>query len=192
MDFSFAAIGLILLAPLFAVIAFAIKLTSQGPVFFVQQRYGYKRRLFPMLKFRTMVVNADELMAALEDQNEACGPIFKIKNDPRITRIGGFLRRTSLDEFPQLWNVLVGDMSLVGPRPMSIRDVSLFTEAQLMRRFSVLPGMTGSWQVSGRSSLDFDQWISLDFAYLDDWSVALDLKILAQTVPAVLKRSGAA
>jgi exopolysaccharide biosynthesis polyprenyl glycosylphosphotransferase len=183
---------LVLLAPTFVLIAAAIKLTSPGPVFFVQQRYGYRRRCFPMWKFRSMVPNASDLMVHLETQNEATGPIFKIKNDPRITPLGRFLRRTSLDELPQLWNVLLGDMSLVGPRPMSMRDVSLFEHAQLMRRFSVRPGMTGMWQVSGRGSLSFDQWIKLDFSYIDEWSLALDLKILARTVPAVLKRSGAA
>ncbi|QNI32239.1 sugar transferase [Alloacidobacterium dinghuense] len=191
-DVVAAGIGLILVLPIFAAIAIAIKLTGPGPIFFVQKRYGYRRRLFPMWKFRSMVSNAPDLMASLESQNEANGPIFKIKNDPRITPLGKFLRSTSLDELPQLWNVLVGDMSLVGPRPMSIRDVSRFTEAQLMRRFSVRPGITGIWQVSGRSSLNFEQWITLDFAYLDEWSLALDLKILARTVPAVLKRSGSA
>jgi len=139
-----------------------------------------------------MVHNAADLMTGLEQQNEASGPIFKIKNDPRITPLGRFLRRTSLDELPQLLNVLQGTMSLVGPRPMSVRDVSLFSQAQLMRRFSVRPGMTGSWQVAARGSLNFDQWIALDFAYIDDWSLGLDLKILAQTLPAVLRRSGAA
>jgi exopolysaccharide biosynthesis polyprenyl glycosylphosphotransferase len=184
--------GLVVLSPIFVLIAAAIKLTNPGPVFFVQQRYGYRRRRFPMWKFRSMVANASELMAQLETQNEARGPIFKITNDPRITPFGRFLRRTSLDELPQLWNVLLGDMSLVGPRPMSMRDVSLFEHAQLMRRFSVRPGMTGMWQVNGRGSLSFDQWIKLDFSYIDEWSLALDLKILARTVPAVLKRSGAA
>jgi len=189
-DIVGAIVGLILALPIFAAIAIAIKLTSPGPIFFVQQRYGYRRRLFQMWKFRSMVPNASDLMASLEGQNEAQGPIFKIKNDPRITPIGRFLRSTSIDELPQLWNVLVGDMSLVGPRPMSVRDVSHFTEAQLMRRFSVRPGITGSWQVSGRSSFNFEQWITLDCAYLDEWSLALDLKILARTVPAVFKRSG--
>jgi lipopolysaccharide/colanic/teichoic acid biosynthesis glycosyltransferase len=144
-----------------------------------------------MWKFRSMVVNAAALLESLENRNEANGPIFKIKDDPRITPVGRFLRRTSLDELPQLWNVLLGDMSLVGPRPMSVRDVSLFSEAQLMRRFSVRPGITGSWQVAGRSSLSFDQWVTLDFTYIDQWSLSLDFKILAKTVPAVLKRSGA-
>ncbi len=192
LDIFVAAGGLVLLAPVFLLIALAIKLTSVGPVFFVQERYGFRRRRFQMWKFRSMVSNAPQLMAKLEAQNEASGPIFKIKNDPRITPLGRFLRRTSLDELPQLWNVLLGDMSLVGPRPMSTRDVSLFEHAQLMRRFSVRPGITGMWQVVGRGSLSFEQWISLDFSYIDQWSFVLDLKILARTVPAVLKRSGAA
>jgi exopolysaccharide biosynthesis polyprenyl glycosylphosphotransferase len=190
-DFLGAAIALVVIAPIFAVIGVCIKLTSPGPVFFVQKRYGFSRRRFDMYKFRSMVQNAPNLQATLETHNEAQGPIFKIKNDPRITPFGRFLRRTSLDELPQLWNVVKGDMSLVGPRPMSVRDVSLFSEAQLMRRFSVRPGITGIWQVSGRSSLNFDQWMNLDFSYIDDWSLVLDLKILARTVPAVLKRSGA-
>jgi exopolysaccharide biosynthesis polyprenyl glycosylphosphotransferase len=191
LDVAVAALCLGVLAPVFVVIAVAVKLTSPGPVFFLQERYGWRRRLFRMWKFRSMVRNAPELMTALEKQNEAEGPIFKMKNDPRITPLGRFLRRTSLDELPQLWNVLLGDMSLVGPRPMSVRDVSLFSEAQLMRRFRVRPGMTGSWQVAARGSFSFDQWIALDFAYIDDWSLGLDLKILARTIPAVLKRSGA-
>jgi exopolysaccharide biosynthesis polyprenyl glycosylphosphotransferase len=192
LDIVIAALCLVLLAPMFLVIAIAVKLTSPGPVFFLQERYGWRRRRFLMWKFRSMVHNAADLMTGLEQQNEASGPIFKIRNDPRITPLGRFLRRTSLDELPQLVNVLQGTMSLVGPRPMSVRDVSLFSQAQLMRRFSVRPGMTGSWQVAARGSLNFDQWIALDFAYIDDWSLGLDLKILAQTLPAVLRRSGAA
>jgi lipopolysaccharide/colanic/teichoic acid biosynthesis glycosyltransferase len=144
-----------------------------------------------MYKFRSMVNNASAMMADLEAHNEASDPIFKMKDDPRVTRLGRFLRSSSLDELPQLWNVLLRDMSLVGPRPMSVRDVSLFSETQLMRRFSVRPGMTGAWQVSGRSSVSFDRWVWLDFDYIDHWTFARDLKILAQTVPAVLKRSGA-
>jgi exopolysaccharide biosynthesis polyprenyl glycosylphosphotransferase len=186
-----AGVGLCLLSPLFLFVAIVIKLTSKGPVFFTQQRYGHRRRLFRMYKFRSMVQNAAELMAHLEKQNEATGPIFKIRHDPRITPLGRILRASSLDELPQLWNVLLGNMSLVGPRPMSVRDVSLFSEATLMRRFSVKPGMTGLWQVSGRSSVSFEQWMSLDFRYIDDWSLGLDFQILARTVKAVVKRTGA-
>ena len=192
LDVVGATIGLILLSPLFAAMAIAIKATSQGPVFFVQERYGYRRRLFRMIKFRSMVENASELMSQLESRNEATGPIFKMRHDPRVTPIGRILRTTSIDELPQLWNVLKGDMSLVGPRPMSVRDVSLFSEATLMRRFSVRPGITGLWQVSGRSNTSFDQWMKFDFHYIDDWSLSLDFRILARTVTAVLKRSGAA
>ncbi len=190
-DLVGASFVLLLTAPVFVAVAAAIKCTSRGPVFFVQERYGFRRRRFRMYKFRSMVEDAPQLMAKLEAQNEARGPIFKITNDPRITRVGRFLRSTSLDELPQLLNVLKGDMSLVGPRPMSVRDVSLFSDAQLMRRFSVRPGVTGSSQVLARSSNDFDQWVSLDSSYIEDWSLALDLSILLRTIPAVLKRSGA-
>ena len=148
-DVIFSAIGLIVLSPLLLLVAVAIKLTSEGPVLFKQERYGYRRRIFHMYKFRSMVKNAADLMADLENQNEAAGPIFKIARDPRTTPLGRFLRASSLDELPQLWNVLIGQMSLVGPRPMSVRDVLLFSEATLMRRFTVKPGITGLWQVSG-------------------------------------------
>jgi exopolysaccharide biosynthesis polyprenyl glycosylphosphotransferase len=190
-DVIFSAIGLIVLSPLLLLVAIAIKLTSEGPVLFKQERYGYRRRIFHMYKFRSMVKNAADLMADLEHQNEAAGPIFKIARDPRITPLGRFLRASSLDELPQLWNVLIGQMSLVGPRPMSVRDVLLFSEATLMRRFTVKPGITGLWQVSGRSSVGFDQWIKLDFNYIDRWSLGLDFMILARTVKAVVKRDGA-
>ncbi len=190
-DIIGAAIGLVFLSPVFLIVAIAIKLTSPGPVFFKQDRYGHRRRLFTMYKFRSMVKNAPQLMASIEHLNEASGPIFKIRNDPRVTPLGRILRVTSLDELPQLWNVLVGDMSLVGPRPMSVRDVLLFTSPSSMRRFSVKPGVTGLWQVSGRSSVGFDQWLSHDFNYIDGWSLKLDLMILARTVSAVVKRSGA-
>ena len=190
-DIAGAFVGLCLLSPLFVAIAIAVKVTSDGPVLFLQDRYGYRRRIFRMYKFRSMVKNAPDLMKQLEEQNEAGGPIFKIRHDPRVTPLGRFLRASSLDELPQLLNVLLGRMSLVGPRPMSVRDVSLFSEATLMRRFTVKPGITGLWQVSGRSSLSFDQWMKLDFSYIDDWSLALDFQILARTVRAVVERTGA-
>lgn len=182
-------LGLVLM-PVLLVIAVVVKMTSDGPVLYRQERYGFRRRRFKMVKFRSMVNNAESLLPTLEHANEASGPIFKMRNDPRITRIGRFLRSTSLDELPQLWNVLVGDMSLVGPRPMSVRDVSLFDEAALMRRFSVKPGITGLWQVSGRSHVGFDQWVIMDNRYIDSQSLSLDIKILARTVGTVLRRSG--
>ena len=191
LDVTAAITSLALLAPLFLAIAVAIKLTSSGPVFFVQERYGRRRRRFRMWKFRSMVHNPPEFMTLLEKQDMDLRPISKITNDPWITPIGYFLRRTLLDGLPQLWNVLLGDMSLVGPRPMGVRDVSLFSEAQLMRRFRVRPGIIGSWQVAASGPLSFDQRVALDFAYIDDWSLGLDLKILARTLPAVFKRFGA-
>ena len=182
---------LLLLAPLFALIAIAVRSTSPGPVFFRQERFGFKRRHFQMLKFRSMVDGAEEMQNGLEDRNEAAGPIFKIKSDPRITRLGKFLRRSSLDEIPQLWHVFTGEMSLVGPRPMSLRDVARFQDPWLMRRFSVRPGLTCLWQVSGRSNLTFEQWIALDLEYVDRWSLGLDAILLLKTIPAVLKGTGA-
>jgi lipopolysaccharide/colanic/teichoic acid biosynthesis glycosyltransferase len=167
-------------------------LDGHGPVIFAQERFGFNKRRFRMFKFRTMITDAEALQSTLEDRNEAAGPVFKIKDDPRVTRIGKFLRKTSLDELPQLWNVLRGDMSLVGPRPLPLRDVHRFSESWLMRRFSVRPGVTGLWQVSGRSDLTFSRWVALDLQYIDRWSLGLDLKILAMTVPAVLKGRGAA
>jgi exopolysaccharide biosynthesis polyprenyl glycosylphosphotransferase len=191
LDIMGAVSGLLLLSPLFLLTAFAIRATSPGPVFFVQERYGYRRRKFRMYKVRSMVADAPQLMAQLEERNEAVGPIFKIRKDPRITPLGQILRTTSIDELPQLWNVLIGNMSLVGPRPMSIRDVSRFSQATLMRRFSVMPGITGLLQVSGRSDASFAQWIESDIGYIDNWSLGLDLRILARTIGVVLKCSGA-
>jgi exopolysaccharide biosynthesis polyprenyl glycosylphosphotransferase len=192
MDVAGAALGMALSAPAWVLIALAIKATSRGPVFFAQERYGWRKRRFRMLKFRTMVTDAEALQASLESRNEAGGPVFKISKDPRVTPIGSFLRKTSLDELPQLWNVLRGDMSLVGPRPLPMRDVRLFSEAWLMRRFSVLPGITGLWQVSGRSNLTFEQWMALDLQYIDRWSLSMDIGILLRTIPAVLRGVGAA
>jgi exopolysaccharide biosynthesis polyprenyl glycosylphosphotransferase len=180
-----------LLLPLIALIAAAVKLDSKGPVFFRQDRVGYLKRRFRMLKFRTMVDGADKLQTQLEHLNEAAGPIFKIKNDPRVTRVGRFLRRTSLDELPQIFHVIAGDMSLVGPRPMSLRDVQLFEQGIQRKRFSVRPGLTCLWQVSGRSLLPFSKWLELDLYYIDNWSLALDLRILVKTIPVVLKGTGA-
>jgi lipopolysaccharide/colanic/teichoic acid biosynthesis glycosyltransferase len=145
-----------------------------------------------MYKFRTMVTNAEELQAKLESQNEAQGPVFKIRNDPRITSIGRILRKTSLDELPQFLNVLKGRMSLVGPRPLPQRDVSKFDAASLMRRFSVKPGLTCLWQISGRSDTNFDKWIELDLKYIDNWSLEMDMLILAKTIPVVVRGTGAA
>jgi exopolysaccharide biosynthesis polyprenyl glycosylphosphotransferase len=183
---------LIALSPLLLATAIAIKLTSDGPIIFGQERYGLNRRRFRMLKFRTMVQNAEHLQAALEAQNEAQGPVFKIARDPRITPIGRILRRMSIDELPQLFNVLKGDMSLIGPRPLPLRDVAKFTRTSDMRRFSVRPGLTGLWQVSGRSTLDFESWIRFDLHYIDNWSLRLDAVILARTIPAVIRGTGAA
>jgi len=190
-DIIGATLAVVVLSPLLAITAIAVKATSPGPVFFIQPRYGYNRRRFPMFKFRTMVNDAEQRMKDIEHLNEAAGPIFKIRKDPRLTKIGGFLRASSIDELPQLFNVLLGHMSLVGPRPMSVRDVSRFSEATLMRRFSVLPGMTGLWQVSGRSSLTFTDWIALDLKYIDNWSLLEDLRILLITVPVVVRGRGA-
>jgi exopolysaccharide biosynthesis polyprenyl glycosylphosphotransferase len=184
-------LAMLVLLPLLLAVAVAVKLSSPGPVFFIQDRYGYRRQKLRLLKFRTMVQDAETLMQSLEHLNEASGPIFKMRNDPRVTTLGRFLRKTSIDELPQLWNVFVGEMSLVGPRPMSLRDVSLFNEAYLLRRFSAKPGITGLWQVSGRSNLTFDQWIALDFSYIDRWSLALDMQILLATIPAIVRGSGA-
>jgi exopolysaccharide biosynthesis polyprenyl glycosylphosphotransferase len=191
-DVVVAAVALVLLAPLLVAIAVLVKATSPGPVIFPQERFGLRKRRFRMFKFRTMVPDAERLIINLESQNEATGAAFKMRNDPRVTSFGRLLRRTSLDELPQFWNVLMGDMTLVGPRPMSVRDVSRFDEAWLMRRFSVRPGLTCLWQVGGRSNLTFEQWMELDLTYIDQWSLGLDMKILAQTVPAVLRGVGAA
>jgi exopolysaccharide biosynthesis polyprenyl glycosylphosphotransferase len=190
-DVIFSLLAMLLLMPLLFVVVCAVKLTGPGPVFFVQERYGYRRRKMRLIKFRTMVRDAETLLKSLEHLNEASGPIFKIRNDPRITPLGKFLRKTSIDELPQLWNVFIGDMSLVGPRPMSLRDVSLFSEAHLLRRFRVKPGITGLWQISGRSNLTFDQWIALDFSYIDRWSFGLDMQILLATIPVIVRGSGA-
>jgi exopolysaccharide biosynthesis polyprenyl glycosylphosphotransferase len=195
LDLTISLWLLIVLAPFLLIIAVLIKLTSPGPVLFVQKRVGLNKRTFNICKFRTMVVNAEHKLQEIEHLNEVSGPVFKIKADPRVTPIGKFLRKTSIDELPQLFNVFAGDMSLVGPRPLQLRDYELFTEdcADWQRcRFSVRPGITCLWQVNGRSAVPFEKWMELDLQYVRKWSLWLDLKILAKTIPAVLRGSGAA
>jgi exopolysaccharide biosynthesis polyprenyl glycosylphosphotransferase len=176
--------------PLWLVVAAAIKLESRGPVLYVDRRIGVREQEFGMLKFRTMVAGAAERQDELEDENEASGALFKIRDDPRVTRVGRVLRRLSLDELPQLWNVLRGQMSLVGPRPLPLRDHAMLEDWHRARSL-VLPGMTGLWQISGRSGLEFDDLVRLDFAYIEAWSIWLDISIIARTIPAVLSGRGA-
>lgn len=185
-----ATVGIVVFGLLFVVIAVVIWLDSTGPIFFAQERVGLNRRRFRAYKFRTMTQGAEHMQAALEPLNEADGPVFKIENDPRVTRVGKWLRRLSLDELPQLLNVLRGEMSLVGPRPLPVRDVSRIDVRWHKRRFSVKPGITCLWQVNSRLP-KFDEWIRSDMEYIDNWSLALDLKILVKTIPAVLSGQGA-
>jgi exopolysaccharide biosynthesis polyprenyl glycosylphosphotransferase len=190
-DIVGSVVFLLVLMPLLAVVALLIRLDSSGPVLFVQERVGFNKRRFKLLKFRTMVVEADRQQQMLEHLNEAEGPVFKIKNDPRITRVGKFLRRFSIDELPQFFNVLKGDMSLVGPRPLPLRDVERIDAQWHKRRFSIKPGITCLWQVNGRSSISFSEWVRMDLDYIDKWSLGLDLVILVKTIPAVFKGPGA-
>jgi exopolysaccharide biosynthesis polyprenyl glycosylphosphotransferase len=189
-DFTIALIGLIILSPLMFLIALAIKLDSPGPVLFRQIRVGKEGRHFVLHKFRSMREGAEEEQQKLTDLNEAEGPVFKIRHDPRCTRLGRFLRRTSLDEIPQLYNVLRGEMSLVGPRPPIPAEVEQYEEWH-KRRLEVSPGMTGLWQVSGRSELTFDEMVLLDIYYIENWSAALDTEIFLRTIPKVIFGNGA-
>src|SRR5215208_515382 len=189
-DFCLSALFLMLLSPLLLACAIAVRLSSRGPVLYRSIRPGIGGEPFACFKFRTMRSDADDLQADLESENEASGPLFKIRQDPRTTRVGAFLRRYSLDELPQLFNVIAGQMSLVGPRPLPQRDFDQLEDWH-KKRYLVLPGVTGLWQVSGRSELDFDDLVRLDFLYLERWSVGLDLTILLKTIPAVLSRRGA-
>lgn len=187
-----ALAGLVVLSPLLVLLGLAVRLTSPGPVIFKQRRAGLHGRPFTMLKFRTMAVDAEQRQAELTAQNEMSGPVFKVRNDPRITRVGRFLRRTSLDELPQLVNVLLGDMSLVGPRPLPIYEVEKFQAASHRRRLSMKPGLTCLWQIRGRNNVtEFDDWVRMDLEYIDNWSLGMDLMILFRTIPVVLCGFGA-
>jgi exopolysaccharide biosynthesis polyprenyl glycosylphosphotransferase len=185
-----AMAGLVFLSPLLIAAAIAVRLDSNGPALFVQERVGHNRRRFNTYKFRTMVHGADGVQHRLEHLNEAHGPVFKIKEDPRITRVGRWLRQTSIDELPQLFNVLIGDMSLVGPRPLPVRDVEKMDVRWHKRRFAVKPGITCLWQANSREP-NFDEWIKSDMEYIDRWSLKLDFLILLRTIPAVFTGTGA-
>jgi exopolysaccharide biosynthesis polyprenyl glycosylphosphotransferase len=195
MDVVGAGCGLIMLSPLLLVIAILIRVDSRGPILFRQKRVGLRGREFSCLKFRTMVPDAEARLRDLEARNESAGGVlFKIKDDPRVTPLGRFLRRTSLDEFPQLWNVVKGEMSLVGPRPLQLRDSEKLEQLNFegyARRLTVVPGVTGPWQVGGRSDIDSDRMLELDLSYVEDWSIATDLVILVKTVAVVLAGRGA-
>jgi len=191
-DMIGATILLLLFSPLLLIVALIVKLTSPGPVFFRQQRAGLNGKPFTMYKFRSMVTNAEQLKHELESLNEMTGPVFKVTNDPRVTSIGRFIRKFSIDEFPQLLNVIRGEMSLVGPRPLPVDEVRRFDDLAHRRRLSVRPGLTCLWQVSGRSDVsDFKEWVRLDLQYIDNWSLWLDFKILWLTIPVVLFGKGA-
>ncbi|MDU7455932.1 sugar transferase [Clostridium saudiense] len=180
-DIIGAGSGLLLLSPVIAIVACAVKFTSKGPIFFSQKRVGKNGKLFDMYKFRSMVVNAEELKEKLANQNEMSGPMFKMKDDPRVTKVGKFIRRTSLDELPQLWNVLKGDMSLVGPRPSLPKEVKQF-EKWMFKRLTVKPGLTCYWQVSGRNNIDFEDWMKLDISYVEDRNLWIDIKLIFKTI----------
>jgi len=191
LDIVVSAVLLVLLAPLMLAIAALIRLTSEGPIFYPWKVLGHRARPFQGYKFRTMVPNADELKATMMSLNEMTGPVFKIRNDPRVTPIGRILRKYSLDELPQLWSVLRGDMSLVGPRPPSPTEFAAFEPWQ-RGKLAVTPGITCLWQVMGRSEIsDFNEWARLDLEYIANWSLWLDLKILLRTVPVVVRGRGA-
>jgi exopolysaccharide biosynthesis polyprenyl glycosylphosphotransferase len=186
-----AIVALVLASPLLLLTAIAIKLDSRGPVLFRQQRVGKDGEPFDLLKFRSMVVGAEDRLHELQELNEASGPLFKMAEDPRVTRVGRVLRRLSIDEIPQFWTVLRGKMSIVGPRPALPTEVHAWSP-ELHQRLRVKPGITGMWQVSGRSDATFDDYVRLDLYYVDNWSLITDLVIMAKTIPTVLSRKGAA
>ena len=180
MDIILSFIGLVLLSPILLLVSLFIKIDSKGPIFFKQKRIGINGTEFEMFKFRSMVVNAEELKAKLAEKNEMSGPMFKIADDPRITKVGRFIRKTSIDELPQLWNVIKGDMSLVGPRPSLPKEVAQF-EPWMRKRFEVKPGLTCFWQVGGRNNIDFEDWMKLDIKYVKERSLLLDAKLIFKT-----------
>ena len=189
-DVAVSLTVLTLMAPILLVVALLVKLTSPGPVFFVQERVGQNGRSFKMYKFRSMVVDAEDRLKELQKLNEMDGPAFKIKDDPRITAIGRFIRKTSLDEFPQFFNVLRGEMSVVGPRPPLVREVAEYERWQ-RRRLSVKPGITCTWQISGRNDVSFDEWMRMDLEYIEGWTLRQDIIIVLRTVPAIVMGKGA-
>lgn len=181
MDILGAFLGLILFSPIILIVAILIKITSEGPIFFIQKRVGKNGELFNIYKFRSMVENAEELKEKLELKNEMSGPMFKMKDDPRVTSLGKIIRKMSIDEIPQLWNVLKGDMSLVGPRPSLPKEVEQF-DSWMYKRLDIKPGLTCYWQVSGRNNIDFEEWMKLDIKYVDERSFLVDVKLIFNTV----------
>jgi exopolysaccharide biosynthesis polyprenyl glycosylphosphotransferase len=190
LDVAGSSFGLLVLSPLLLTVAALIKLTSPGPVFFKQKRVGADEGVFLCYKFRSMYQDAERRQAELEAKNEADGAIFKMKDDPRVTPVGKFIRRWSIDELPQLINVLLGEMSLVGPRPLPVRDFEKMTERHKMR-LAAIPGVSGYWQISGRSELSFEDMVRLDLYYIENWSLSMDVEIILKTVRAVLRHEGA-
>ncbi len=190
-DIVVSLLGIIVLSPLILIVSLIIYIDDPGPVFFIQDRNGINGKVFKMWKFRSMTKNAQNLRFEMEDQNELDGPAFKIKDDPRITKVGKFIRKTSIDELPQLVNILKGEMSVVGPRPLPTYETEQLNEKQL-QRLLVKPGLICYWQVCGRNNVSFDEWMEMDYKYIKDASVATDLKILFKAIPAVLSGLGAA
>ncbi len=190
MDIFFSGLAIIVLSPVLFIIAVAIKTESKGPVIFCQKRIGKNGKEFYMYKFRSMVVNAEDILNKLEKQNEADGPVFKMKDDPRVTKVGKFIRKYSLDELMQLFNILKGDMSIVGPRPALPKEVEEYDDFA-RNRLKVKPGLTCYWQVMGRSNISFDEWMQLDVKYIKEMNLWLDIKLILKTIPAVLKGEGA-
>jgi exopolysaccharide biosynthesis polyprenyl glycosylphosphotransferase len=188
-DKAFSFVALVCLSPVFLITAICIKIDSKGPILFKQTRCGLHGRNFTLYKFRSMCDNAEDMLDSLKDENEMEGPVFKIKDDKRITRVGRFIRKTSIDELPQFFNVLKGDMSIVGPRPPLPEEVAKYKPWQL-RRLSVRPGLTCIWQVSGRNNIPFERWMKLDLQYIDTWSLSLDFIIILKTIKTVIQHDG--